>query len=304
MAPPLSSAHTQQIARASIKDYWLLTKPRLISLVVFTGFTGLLIAPGSVHPLLSFLSVLCIAMASGGSAAINMWYDRDIDALMKRTQSRSLPSGRTAPDDVLLFGILLNCLGVAMMGIFLNWTAAFLLAFGSFFYAVVYTMFLKRRTPQNIVIGGAAGAFPPMIGWVSITGTIDFWPMLLFALIFLWTPPHFWSLSLFTQEDYKKASIPMLPIVRGEKTTRRSIFVYSLLLAGYTFFSIFFPQAGWIYTFTAVISSVLMVFFSIRVLRKSSSYSNEKRLFFFSIAYIYLIFFALILDNIILRMVS
>ena len=201
-----------------------------MSLVVFTGAVGLVIAPGTIHPVIAAVAVICIAVGAGGSAAINMWYDRDIDAVMTRTRARPIPGGRIEPGAALGLGIVLSVGATALMGLAVNWVAAGLLAFTIFFYVVIYTMWLKRRTAQNIVIGGAAGAFPPMIGWAAVTGGIDLTSIALFGIIFLWTPPHFWALALVRADDYEAAKVPMLPVVAGDRSTRRWIVAYSLLL--------------------------------------------------------------------------
>ena len=215
---------------SSVGDWVSLLKPRVLTLVVFTGLIGLLIAPGHLHPVLAVTAVLCITVAAGAAGVINMWYDRDIDAIMRRTQRRPIPAGRIAPDEALAFGITLAGASVIVMYLATNLAAAFVLALSIAFYVFVYTIWLKRRTPQNIVIGGAAGAFPPVIGWAAVTGSVDLVPLLLFATIFFWTPPHFWSLSLFASGDYARAGIPMLPVVAGAKETRRQIVLYTLLL--------------------------------------------------------------------------
>src|SRR6266516_442414 len=216
---------------ATVGDYVALMKPRVMSLVVFTALVSLLIAPGQIHPMIGFTALLCIAVGAGAAGALNMWYDADIDALMNRTAKRPSPRGRIAPGEALTFGIVLAAFAVGVLGVLVSWLAAALLAFTIFFYVVIYTMWLKRLTPQNIVIGGAAGAFPPMIGWAAVTGSVDIEPILLFLLIFFWTPPHFWALSLLRADDYARAGIPMLPVVSGEAETRRQILLYSLLLA-------------------------------------------------------------------------
>src|SRR6476661_8506302 len=213
---------------ADWRDYFALTKPRVMSLVVFTGLCGLLAAPGHINPVLGFTAVLCIALGAGGAGALNQWWEADIDALMKRTAKRPLPGGRLRREDALYFGVALSAGSVGIMGLAVGWLAASILALSIVYYAVVYTMWLKPRTPQNIVIGGGAGAFPPLIGWVAVTHDITAMPLLLFAIIFVWTPPHFWSLALFVKTDYAKAGIPMLPVVSGEKTTRRQILGYSI----------------------------------------------------------------------------
>ncbi len=212
-------------------DFLALLKPRVTSLVVVTGLVGVMMAPGAIHPLIALVAVLCIAIGSGAAGAINMWYDRDIDAIMERTRGRPIPTGRIAPGDALGFGVVLAIGSVAMMGLAVNVVAAGLLAAAILFYVFVYTMWLKRRTPQNIVIGGAAGAFPPMIGWAAVTGTVSVESALLFALIFFWTPPHFWALALYRRGDYEKAGIPMLPVVAGKTETKKQMIAYTILLA-------------------------------------------------------------------------
>jgi protoheme IX farnesyltransferase len=214
-------------ALADWRDYLALLKPRVMTLVVFTGLCGLLAAPGTLHPVLAFTAILCIAVGAGAAGAFNQWYERDVDALMKRTASRPLPAGRVCPDDAFAFAMVLAVGSVLLMGVAVNWLAAGVLAGSILFYVLIYTLWLKRRTPQNIVIGGAAGAFPPLIGWIAVTGEFHPLPWILFAIIFLWTPPHFWALSLFVKTDYAKAGIPMLPVVAGEPATRRQIWLYS-----------------------------------------------------------------------------
>ncbi len=215
---------------SSVGDWVTLLKPRVLTLVVFTGLIGLLVAPGHLHPVLAVTAVLCITVAAGAAGVINMWYDRDIDAIMRRTQRRPIPCGRIAPEDALAFGVTLAVASVIVMYLATNLAAATVLALSIAFYVFVYTVWLKRRTPQNIVIGGAAGAFPPVIGWAAVTGSVDLVPLLMFAIIFFWTPPHFWSLSLFASGDYARAGVPMLPVVAGAKETRRQIVIYTLLL--------------------------------------------------------------------------
>ena len=216
---------------AGAGDYLALMKPRVMSLVVFTALAGLVVAPGHMHPVLAFFALVCIAVGAGAAGALNMWYDADIDAVMSRTADRPIPAGRVQPGEALAFGLMLAGFSVVFLGLMINLLAAGLLAFTIFFYAVVYTMWLKRWTPQNIVIGGAAGAFPPMIGWAAATGGIGLESILLFLIIFFWTPPHFWALSLYRTDDYLRANVPMLPVVAGEAETRRQILLYSLVLA-------------------------------------------------------------------------
>jgi protoheme IX farnesyltransferase len=213
---------------AEWRDFFALTKPRVMSLVIFTGLCGLLAAPGTINPILGFTAVLCIALGAGGAAALNQWWEADIDAGMKRTAARPLPAGRMNRTDARDFGVLIAAASVMIMGLALNWLAAAILAFSVFYYAVIYTVWLKPRTPQNIVIGGGAGAFPPLIGWVAVTGDITLMPVLLFLIIFMWTPPHFWALALFVKTDYANVGIPMMPVVRGETSTRRQILAYAV----------------------------------------------------------------------------
>ena len=215
---------------ATVGDYIALMKPRVMSLVVFTALVGLAVAPGSLHPVAAFTALLCIAVGAGAAGALNMWYDADVDALMTRTARRPVPMGRVRPGEALAFGLTLGSFAVVTLGLLVSWVASALLAFTIFFYVVIYTIWLKRSTPQNIVIGGAAGAFPPMIGWAAVTGSLSFEPVLLFLIIFFWTPPHFWALALYRTEDYARARIPMLPVVSGDASTRRQIMLYTLIL--------------------------------------------------------------------------
>ncbi|MGE0753766.1 MAG: heme o synthase, partial [Alphaproteobacteria bacterium] len=251
---------------SSVSDYITLLKPGVMSLVVFTGAVGMLVAPGQINWFQQLLTLMCIAMASGAGAAMNMWYDCDIDAIMKRTATRPVPAGRIAPDDALAFGVFLSAASVMLMGLALNWLAAGILGFAIFFYAVVYTMWLKRSTPQNIVIGGAAGAFPPMIGWAATAGSITLEPVLLFAIIFLWTPPHFWALALYKNEDYARAGVPMLPVVAGKETTRLQMLVYTVLLVACTLALGGLGLAGWLYTVGAALLGAGFLYYVCRVL--------------------------------------
>jgi heme o synthase len=227
----LSAAAPAVPGDAAVADWLTLLKPRVVALVAFTGAIGIVVAPGHIHPVLALATVLAIAVAAGGAGAINMWYDRDIDAIMRRTRSRPIPGGRIAPREALGFGVTLVVASVIVLGLATNFVAALVLVLSVAFYVFIYTIWLKRRTPQNIVIGGAAGAFPPVVGWASVTGTIDLMPLVLFAIIFFWTPPHFWSLSLFAHADYERAGVPMLPVVAGARETRRQIVLYTVLLA-------------------------------------------------------------------------
>ena len=289
---------------AEWRDYFALTKPRVMSLVVFTGLCGLLAAPGSIHPVIGFAAVLCIALGAGGAGALNMWWEADLDARMKRTAKRPLPQGRLRATDARDFGIALSAASVGVMGLAVHWLAAAILALSILYYAVVYTIWLKPRTPQNIVIGGGAGAFPPLIGWVAVTGEITLMPVLLFAIIFMWTPPHFWALALFVKTDYAKAGIPMLPVVAGEAATRRQILAYSLILFAVSLAPWWFGGTGAVYGISALILSGLFVALSLPVaLRRAGegdTMKPEKRLFGFSVLYLFALFTALVADRMIL----
>ena len=288
-------------AYADWRDYFALLKPRVMSLVIFTALCGLLAAPGHINPFLGFVAILCIAVAAGAAGALNQWYEADIDALMKRTAGRPLPAGRIEAHEALAFGIALSAGSVATMGLAVGWLAAAILAFSIFFYAVVYTVWLKRRTPQNIVIGGAAGAFPPLIGWVAVTGDLTLMPWLLFAIIFLWTPPHFWSLALFMEADYGKAGVPMLPNTHGAAATRRQVLLYSLVLVPVSLLPWALGLAGWLYgTVTAVLGAMFIVG-AVAVARSTATVAKdmvaEKKLFRFSLLYLFLLFAALVADH-------
>jgi protoheme IX farnesyltransferase len=282
--------------RGEPRDYLALLKPRVMSLVVFTALVGLLLAPGSLHPLLTAVAMICIAVGAGAAGAINMWYDRDIDALMSRTRGRPIPAGRISPDAALGFGIALAVGSVTIMGLAVNWVAAGLLAFTIFFYVVVYTIGLKRRTPQNIVIGGAAGAFPPMIGWAAVGGEVSLASIVLFAIIFLWTPPHFWALALYRRGDYDEAGVPMLPVVAGEAATRRQILLYSLALVPVTLAPSAIGLAGLVYGAGAALLGAGFIALAGAVLRDRGM-TSAKRLFPFSILYLFLLFALLLVDR-------
>ncbi len=281
---------------ARLGDYFALLKPRVMSLVVFTGFAGMVVAPGSLHPARAAIAVLCIALSAGAAGAINMWYERDIDALMERTRKRPIPAGRIAPHKALAFGITLNLLPIIIMGLALNWVAGALLAFAAGFYIFVYTVWLKRRTPQNIVIGGAAGAMPPMIGWAAVTGSVTLESVVLFLIIFMWTPPHFWALALYREGDYAKAGIPMLPVVAGLTETRRQILIYTLLLVPLSFAPVALGTAGIAYAAAAATVGGYLLWLSIQVVRTASD-AAAKRLFGFSILYLFVLFAALIVEH-------
>ena len=282
---------------ASVADYVALLKPRVMSLVVFTGAVGLAVAPGHLHPVLAVIAVLCIAIGAGASGAINMWYDRDIDAVMERTQGRPIPAGRMNPDEALAFGVVLSGFSVLVMGLAVNWVAAALLAGTIGFYVFVYTMWLKRRTPQNIVIGGAAGAFPPMIGWAAVTGDVSVVSIVLFAIIFMWTPPHFWALALWRCGDYARAGVPMLPVVAGDRETRRQIMIYAVLLAPLGAAPALLGFAGVGYGVAAAVLGGLFVLAAARVWRgNDADHRPAKQLFGYSILYLFALYGALLID--------
>ncbi len=281
---------------SEVSDYIALLKPRVMSLVVFTGFAGLMVAPGELHPLLAAVAVLCIAVAAGGAAAINMWYERDIDAIMTRTSRRPIPMGRVEPAEALAFGSILSLFSVMMMGLALNWVAATLLALAIAFYVFVYTLWLKRRTPYNIVIGGAAGAFPPLIGWATVTGGVSLESILLFFLIFVWTPPHFWAMALFREGDYAKAGVPMLPVVAGRAATKRQMLWYTLALVPIALAPSLFGVAGILYGAVALVMGGAFVVFSLRVLADQSDRA-ARQMFAFSVLYLFVLFGVLILDR-------
>jgi heme o synthase len=282
------------ILPAEWRDFWALTKPRVMSLVVFTALCGLLAAPGDIHPMIAFTAILCIAVGAGASGALNQYYESDIDAKMARTASRPLPGGRMDRQSALHFGIGLAAFSVVTMGLAVNWLSAVLLAFSIFFYAVVYTIWLKPNTPQNIVIGGAAGAFPPVIGWAAVTGDVTLLPVIMFAIIFLWTPPHFWSLALFMKSDYGAAGIPMLPNVAGQQATRNQIFLYSFPMVAASMLPFFVAQVSWVYGAIALMLNLVFLALAFGVWRNravdAADMKPEKRLFAFSILYLFLLF--------------
>jgi protoheme IX farnesyltransferase len=295
--PPAPTRRVRVVAR--IADYVTLMKPRVMSLVVFTAVVGLLVAPVPLHPAAAIGAVLCIAGGAGAAGALNMWYDADIDAIMTRTAKRPVPTGRVKPGEALAFGLTLAGFSVMTLGLLVNAYAAALLAFTIFFYVVIYTMWLKRSTPQNIVIGGAAGAFPPMIGWAAATGSIGIEPILLFLIIFLWTPPHFWALALWGAEDYARAGIPMLPVVAGREETRRQILWYTLVLVPIGVAPWALGYAGPGYGLVAAISGAVMLMLGLRVVRDGAAEREQaaKRLFAFSILYLFLLFAALLAED-------
>ena len=291
-----ASAADEAMPFGELGDYIALMKPRVMSLVVFTGLAGMLVAPGHLHWLLASVAVLCIAVGAGASGAINMWYDRDIDAVMERTRLRPLPLGRIAPEEALTFGVVLASGSVFLMGVAVNWTAAALLALTVLFYVFVYTIWLKRRTPQNIVIGGAAGAFPPMIGWAAVTGDVSLESFTLFALIFMWTPPHFWALSLYRCGDYAAAGVPMLPVVAGKAETKRQMLIYTILLVPTAMAPTLLGFAGWVYGGAALVLGLAFVAAAIAV-RRDETDRSAKRMFGFSIFYLFALFALLIADG-------
>jgi protoheme IX farnesyltransferase len=293
---------------SEVRDWVALLKPRVMTLVVFTAIVGLLVAPAPMHPALGVAAILCIAVAAGAAGAINMWYDRDIDALMRRTARRPIPSGRIAPNAALGFGLTLSFASVAVMGLATNWVAAGWLAFSIFFYVAIYTMWLKRRTPQNIVIGGAAGAFPPVIGWAAATGDVTLVPLILFAIIFMWTPPHFWALSLWAHGDYARAKVPMLPVTHGAKETRRQVMVYTVALVPVTLAPWLVGFSGLAYAAVAALLGAGFLFHAWRVLREPQdkagrSLANDaaaRATFKYSLYYLFALFGALAVDRMVL----
>ncbi|CAH2401951.1 heme o synthase [Mesorhizobium escarrei] len=296
-----------RMSEATAGDFFALLKPRVMSLVVFTAFVGLVAAPVTINPLLAVIAILAIAIGAGASGALNMWYDADIDAVMTRTAGRPVPAGRIRPGEALSFGLVLSVLSVMTLGVLVNWLSATLLAFTIFFYAVVYTMWLKRWTPQNIVIGGAAGAIPPVIGWAAVTGTVSLESVVLFLIIFLWTPPHFWALALFKSEDYARAGIPMMPNVAGQASTRRQIFAYALILAPV-------GVLPWLLGFTtpaygvfAVLLGAGFVWYAWLVLQMADDdhvMKPAKALFGYSLLYLFAIFAVYLADCVVGRVLA
>jgi len=290
----------QAQSEATVGDYFALLKPRVMSLVVFTAFVGLVAAPGEMHPIMALASLVCIAVGAGASGALNMWYDADIDKLMQRTASRPIPRGRITPDEALTFGVFLSFCSVLSLGLMVNWVAAALLALTICFYLFIYTIWLKRRSPQNIVIGGAAGACPPMIGWAAATGSVSLESIILFLIIFMWTPPHFWALALYRVRDYERVQIPMLPVVAGPDETRWRILLYSLVLTPLATLPYFIGFAGLPYAVAAVGLGVVFVLLAIRVYRRRIGVGADraaKQLFSFSILYLFLLFAILLAEH-------
>jgi protoheme IX farnesyltransferase len=300
MARAIETATSDQLsgslAHAELVDYWTLLKPNVMKLVVFTGGVGLFIAPGTIHPLIAFVAILAMAVGAGASAAINNAYDSDIDRVMIRTRRRPTAAGRILPAEALATGITLGIASVGTMGLAVNWTAAGILALTIAFYVLVYTMWLKRRTPQNIVIGGAAGAFPPLIGWAAVTGGLDLMPILLFLVIFFWTPPHFWALALYRQKDYAEVGVPMLPVTAGAAATRRQILAYSVVLAAISLLPSLIGTAGWLYGAAACVLSGIFLRDAWRLWRRPGD-RQAMRLFKFSIVYLFALFAAILADH-------
>jgi len=297
---------TEQPALArepSLGDYMLLLKPRVMSLVVFTGFAGLTVAPGHIHPLIAAVAILCIAVGAGAAGCINMWYERDLDARMIRTASRPLPTGRVEPGNALGFGVVLATASVLSMGLAVNHVAGALLLGTICFYVFVYTMWLKPRTPQNIVIGGAAGAFPPMIGWAAVTGDVSLASFALFAIIFMWTPPHFWALSLFRSGDYARAGVPMLPVVAGKRETKKQILLYTVLLIPVTLAPYALGVSHAIYATAALVLGAVFLALAVKVWFDQGD-GSAKQMFGFSILYLFLLFVMLIADSLVTRVLA
>jgi protoheme IX farnesyltransferase len=291
----MTTAALTSTPESSLKDYLTLLKPGVMSLVVFTGAAGMWMAPHSLHPFYQLITVLCIALGSGAGAALNMWYDRDIDAIMARTQKRPVPAGRIAADDALALGLMLAIASVALLGLAVSYLAAAWLAFAIFFYAVIYTMLLKRTTSQNIVIGGLAGAFPALIGWVAVSPEPALMPWLMVAIVFFWTPPHFWALALYRHSDYAAARVPMLPVTAGIPATKRQILAYTVLLVAVSLTPLF-AGAGLAYGAVASLLGINFLRHAWRVLR-SDAPRDAMKMFGFSIAYLFILFAALIADH-------
>lgn len=301
-----NTSQSTGITSAMPADFYRLLKPRVMYLVIFTAFIGMLMAPGNINPFLGFIAILCISIGAGASGALNMWYDADIDAVMDRTAKRPIPDGKVEASEAFSFGIFLSIFSVAVLGLLVNWLSAFLLGFTIFFYAVIYTMWLKRSTPQNIVIGGAAGAFPPMIGWAAVTGSVTIESIVLFAIIFLWTPPHFWALALWRLKDYDNAGVPMMPNVKGEESTRNQIFAYSIPLAISGILPAIMGFASIYYGMISAGLSLYFAYLAYKVWKEGAAdneYAHEKKLFGYSIFYLFAIFAALGIDAIITKVV-
>ena len=294
-------------AGGSVGDFIALMKPRVMSLVIFTALTGLVLAPGTLHPALAVIALLCIAVGAGASGALNMWYDADIDGQMQRTAARPIPRGRVTAEEALTFGVVLSAFSVFTLGLIVNWVAGALLALTIAFYIFVYTMWLKRRTPQNIVIGGAAGAFPPMIGWAAVTGSVSVESILLFLIIFMWTPPHFWALALYRCRDYERVGVPMLPVVAGRLETRRQIVIYSALLVPLAVLPALMGFAGAFYGATAIILGAVFMALALGIWSAEDDRKVDhiaRHLFRFSIFYLFMLFAALLVERVAVAVMS
>lgn len=282
---------------STIGDYIALTKPRVMSLVVFSAIAGMMMSPGTIHPLIAFVAILCVSIGSGAAAAINMWYDHDIDAIMTRTQKRPTVTGKISPDDALSFGIVLAFFSVILMAVCVSYIAAFLLTCSILFYVFVYTMWLKRSSVQNIVIGGAAGAFPPMIGWAAVSGSVSLESIILFLIIFFWTPPHFWALALYKSDDYRKCNIPMMPVVKGDHYTKKQILFYTCLTVIFSIIPSLIGMNSWYYGACSLVLGVIFAYYAVLLLSTPSN-TSAPRLFFFSIIYLFILFGVMMLDHI------
>lgn len=278
----------------SVKDYLMLMKPRVMSLVVFTAISGMLLAPGNIHPLIAFVSILCITIGAGSAAAINMWYDRDIDAIMKRTQKRPIVTGAVKADEALAFGIITGTMAIIMMAVSVNIISAALLAFTILYYIYIYTIWLKRTSVQNVVIGGVSGALPPIIGWASVTGNISWQAFSLFAIIFIWTPPHSWALALYRSDDYKNCNVPMMPVIKGVLYTKKQIMFYSILMFFISLWPYFLNISSHLYLITAIISGLIFLYYAVNLFADTEQNHVAKKLFWYSILYLFIIFFSLI----------
>ena len=285
-----------------VQDYVQLLKPRVMSLVVFTSFVGLMVAPGSIHPFLGLVAILCIAIGAGASGALNMWYDADIDGQMQRTAARPIPRGLVSKHEALTLGIVLSVFSIVVLGLATNWLASALLAGTIGFYIFIYTMWLKRSTPQNIVIGGAAGSFPPMIGWVAVTGSISLESVVLFMIIFMWTPPHFWALSLYRCRDYERVGVPMMPVVKGPDATRLQILIYSFILFAVSLTPAFIDLGGLLYLTFSVMAGIVFLYLALQVYRVrvgNIADAIAKKLFLYSIFYLFFLFSVLLIEHVV-----
>ncbi|MGE5266643.1 MAG: heme o synthase [Deltaproteobacteria bacterium] len=296
----VQSADTLKLLEPSVGDFVTLMKPRVMTLVILTAVAGMLVAPGPIHPVIGLIAIIAISFGAGASGALNMWYDADIDENMARTAARPIPRGRVTPNEALQFGGVLSVISVLTLGVLVNWVAGALLALTIFYYLVIYTMWLKRRTPQNIVIGGAAGAFPPMIGWAAVTGSVSIESILLFLIIFMWTPPHFWALALLRLRDYERVGVPMLPVVAGPQETRKQIILYSLVLVPLAVLPSVLGFAGIVYGVTSVVLGAIFLWLAYDVWRITEGREADKvckRLFWFSILYLYALFAVLVVEG-------